>query len=109
MQFLYRLVPSRPEMLATGPTEEEAEVLRRHVDFLTRLTAEGVVLTAGRTLDVDRGVFGIVVFEAETDEAADAVMSADPAVEHGVMHAELFPFRVATWATDGPTVGSADS
>lgn len=50
-----------------------------------------------------RETFGIVVFEAPSDEAAGAVMRADPAVQGGFMRAELYPYQVALWAADGPT------
>jgi uncharacterized protein YciI len=38
---------------------------------------------------------GITVIEAEDEDAARAVMAADPAVASGVMTAELRPMRVA--------------
>mgnify|MGYP003467312320 CR=1 FL=1 len=43
---------------------------------------------------------------AGADSAADAaqVVRDDPAVRHGVMRAELFPYRVALWAPAGPVV-----
>jgi hypothetical protein len=43
----------------------------------------------------DASSFGIVVFWAESDDAARRIVDADPAVAGGVMRAELFPFRVA--------------
>ena len=30
-------------------------------------------------------------------------MNDDPAVKHGVMRAELFPYRVALWSKSGPS------
>ncbi len=39
--------------------------------------------------------FGIVIFQAESGEAAQALMCSDPAVKSDVMHAELFPYRIA--------------
>jgi hypothetical protein len=35
-------------------------------------------------------------------EAAADVVQDDPAVKHGVMTAELFPYRVALWSPTGP-------
>jgi hypothetical protein len=29
-------------------------------------------------------------------------MGCDPAVKHGVMRAELFPYRIALWSSKGP-------
>ena len=47
----------------------------------------------GRTLTTDTSTFGLVIFEAETEEEANKLMNADPAVAAGVMKAQLFPFK----------------
>ncbi len=94
-QYLYRIQPTRLEMLTQGPTEAEAETLARHVAYLESQAAHGGVILAGRTQTADRDTFGIVIFEAEDDAAAERLMADDPAVADGVMHAKLFPYRVA--------------
>jgi uncharacterized protein YciI/uncharacterized membrane protein YtjA (UPF0391 family) len=99
-QYLYRIQPTRPEMLAEGPTPEEAEIVSQHFAYLKDLTEQGVVVLAGRTLNVDESSFGIVIFNADSEEAAHEVMNDDPAVRQGVMQAELFPYRVALMAQD---------
>jgi len=43
-QFLYRIVPTRPEMLVSGPTEREMQVIDAHFAHLQKLAAEGVVV-----------------------------------------------------------------
>ncbi len=93
-QHLYRLQPSRPDMLESGPTAREAAIIEEHFTYLQRLCAEGIVLLAGRTLRTDADAFGIVILQAE-ETRARALMEADPAVRHGVMAAALFPFRIA--------------
>lgn len=98
-QFLYRIVPTRPAMLTEGRTENEARVVGEHFAYLKRLTDAGVVLMAGRTANDDASTFGIVVFLAESEDEAAKVMAEDPAVEQGVMRAELFPYRVALWSS----------
>lgn len=100
--FLYRIQPTRLAMLADGPTEEEARIVGNHFAYLQRLVAEGIVLMAGRTLTTDEQSFGIVVFVAVSPEAAAEVVQGDPAVQAGVMRAELFPYRVALWSQAGP-------
>jgi uncharacterized protein YciI len=60
------------------------------------------VLVAGRTTTEDAQAFGLVVFQAESQAAAEQLMNDDPAVRDGVMSAELFPFRVALWSAQGP-------
>ena len=61
-------------------------------------TAQGVVLLAGPCLDE---TFGVVVFSADSDEAARAFMFNDPAVNSNVMMAELHPMMISLMA---PTV-----
>lgn len=93
--YLYRLRPARPAMLSGGPTPEEAATVARHFAYLKDLTERGVVVLAGRTLTADEGTFGIVILAAESEAAARDLMEADPAVQGGVMRAELYPFRIA--------------
>jgi uncharacterized protein YciI len=94
-QFLYRIQPSRPGLLREGPTPEEAEVIEQHAAYVGDLTERGVVQLAGRTLNTDPSAFGIVIFRAESEQAARTIMQQDPAVKHGVMAAELFPYRIS--------------
>jgi len=101
-QFIYRITPTRIGMLADGPTQREAEIVGRHFEYLKRLTEAGQVHLAGRTLTTDERSFGIVVFSAESESLAQQLVAADPAVQEGVMRAELLPFRVALWSDSGP-------
>lgn len=94
-QYLYRIQPTRLEMLTAGPTEEEAAIIASHFEYLSDLARRGVLFLAGRTLTSGPESFGIAIFNAETDEEAATLMRADPAVIGGVMRAEFFPYRVA--------------
>ena len=96
--YLYRIQPSRSEMLTHGPTPEEAEIVSQHFVYLKQLTEQGVVVLAGRTLNTDERSFGIVIVRADSEEAARTVMQNDPAVKHQVMRAELYPYRIALMA-----------
>ncbi len=100
-QYLYLIQPTRMAMLADGPTPQEEETIARHFDYLKALVERGIVILAGRTLNTDESSFGIVIFMAESEEAARAIMSNDPAVEVGVMHAQLFPYRIALMVDRG--------
>jgi len=82
-------------MLAEGLTPAEQAVTSEHFEYLKGLTEQGIVILAGRTLNTDASSFGIVIFQAESDEAARAVVDQDPAVQKGLMQAELYPYRVA--------------
>lgn len=55
------------------------------------MTEEGAVLLAGRALNTDPSSFGIVILEAESEEAARELVQNDPAVKASVFRAELFP------------------
>ncbi len=96
--YLYRIQPTRLEMLMQGPTPAEAEIISRHFAYLQQLTEQGVVVLAGRTLNTDERSFGIVIMRADSEEAARDVMEHDPAVAHQVMRAELYPYRIALMA-----------
>ena len=94
-QYLYTIKPARLEMLTTGPTSEEEGILSRHFAHLQDMAQKGVVVLAGRTQTADDTTFGIVIINSDSEEEARQHMESDPAVEGGVMHAKLFPFRVA--------------
>ena len=95
MRFLYRLTPVRIEMVTVGPAPEEQTIVSEHFAHLEALTAQGVILLVGRTQDNSPRTFGIVIFQAASDDQAHEIMKSDPAVRKGIMHAELFPFRIA--------------
>lgn len=97
-QYLYKIQPTRPGMLTEGPTPEEETILSSHFAYLKDLTDRGVVILAGRTLNTDVSSFGIVIFKAGSEDDARQRMNDDPAVKHGVMRAELYPYRVALLA-----------
>ena len=94
-QWLYYLKPVRLAMVTEGPTPEEAETVSRHFAYLKDLTEKGVMFIVGRTQNKDENTFGIAIFEAEDESAAQRIMANDPAVIGGVMHATLYPYRVA--------------
>src|SRR5258708_6596345 len=98
-QFLYRLQVTRLEMLRGGPTPEEARVVGAHLNYLKKLAEEGVVVLAGRTQTNDDPPLGMVILNAADEAAAGAGRERHPAVKGSVMHATLFPFRVAVQAT----------
>ena len=85
-------------MLMEGPTQEEANIISQHFEYLTDLTEKGIVILAGRTLNTDETSFGIVIFNASSEKTALELMNNDPAVKHGVMKAQLFPYNIALMA-----------
>jgi uncharacterized protein len=96
-EYLYRLTLVRLEMLIEATPEEEA-IAGEHFEWVKENARKGLILLAGRTLNIDDSTFGIVIFRAASDEAAQAFKDNDPAVTKGIMRAEVFPYRVALLA-----------
>ena len=94
-QWIYVLKVTRLEMLTAGATPEEDEIVGRHFAYLKDLLEQGVVVLMGRTQNDDETTFGIVIFEADDETAARAIMQNDPAVREKVMTASLYPYRIA--------------
>ncbi len=97
-QWLYRIVPTRPEMVE-DPTTEEQTLAAEHVDYLVRLRDRGILILAGRTQE-QTGTFGIAIFEADDGASARAIAHADPGIAGGLFTVTVHPFRVAV-ARDG--------
>jgi uncharacterized protein YciI len=91
-QYLCILTPSRPTFVDDA-TDAEQRTVGAHFEHLSDALAAGSLILAGRTLD--HPPTGIVVFAAESDEAARAFIDADPAVKGGVFAASVRPYRVA--------------
>ena len=91
-EWIYFLHPPRDDFAATM-TAAEQEVFGRHFAHLQRLLADGTLVLAGPTLGPVNT--GIAILRAPDEEAARAIMNADPVVAEGVASAELRPFRVS--------------
>lgn len=86
------LHPPRERFVETI-TEDEAAIMQTHAGYLDQLLQDGVLVLAGPTFgDVNTG---ISIFDADDEDAARALMLADPAVQAGLMTPELRPMRVS--------------
>lgn len=94
-QFIYTLMPVRPDMLSDGLTDKEEAIMGAHFEYLSGLKEAGTVKLAGRTTQDDANTFGAVIFLAEDEEAARRIMADDPALKEGIMGAKIYPFRIA--------------
>jgi uncharacterized protein YciI len=90
-EFIYFCRPVRETFLEDA-TQAELAVVAEHFEYLKDLHAKGRLILAGRCQD---GPPGIVVFEAEDEQAAAVVMQNDPAVIGGIFEADVHPYRVA--------------
>ncbi|MGI8665132.1 MAG: YciI family protein [Jatrophihabitans sp.] len=91
-EWIYFLHPPRDNFAATM-TEAEQQVWDEHFQRLQALLADRVLVLAGPTLGSINT--GVVVFEAPDEQAAHAVVDADPAITAGFARGELRPFRVS--------------
>ena len=73
-----------PAWLAGKPMSQQA--LGPHAAYMKKLLADGRMAAAGPTFNVDGGV---VILKADSLEAAQAIMAADPAVASGLFTGEL--------------------
>ncbi|MGM0845135.1 MAG: YciI family protein [Bacillota bacterium] len=94
-QFVYKLKLIDKWTVDENWTDKENDTVARHFRYLSRLHTQKTLILAGKTKGLDPSTFGVVIFQAQTDEEAHSIMNQDPAVKEGVMTAELFPFQVA--------------
>ena len=94
-QYLYvlRVVPALHEQAKW--TQADNDAVSRHFARLAAAAKTGQVIFAGKTTEPLDTTFGLVVFEAASDDAARQFMEADPAVVAGVMTATLHPYMLA--------------
>lgn len=94
-QFLYmlKLVPRLHE--EENWTDRDNEIVEEHFTALKRLQKDGKLLLAGPTLNELERRVGLVILQVPSEDEAQEIMKNDPAVQNGVMTAELFPFQAA--------------
>lgn len=90
-QWLCVIRPPRATFMDDSTPEEE-KVMRDHFAYLKGLLDAGTLILAGPSLDPP---FGIIVFEAESEDEARRLIAADPSVAAGVQTPELHPFRAS--------------
>ena len=57
-EYLYKIQPIRDGMLKTGATEEEKRIVGEHFSYLQELIGKGVLVMAGRTLNIETVALG---------------------------------------------------
>ncbi|NTW90884.1 MAG: hypothetical protein HGA35_02995 [Erysipelotrichaceae bacterium] len=92
-EYIYRLELIERLNKDDNWTDEDNQIVDKHFNYLKELLNQNKLILAGRTTNEDK--FGIVIFEAETDEDAQEIMNNDPAILNGIMTGQLYPYRVA--------------
>ena len=107
-QYVYvlRVAPNMQEEKSW--TDADNRAVGAHFARLQKASKTGQVILAGRTTEPLDKTFGLVIFKAESHEAAERFMHEDPAVVAKVMTATLHPYAVALQAS-APTSGSVSA
>lgn len=91
--WLIRLIPPRPTFADDASPAEQA-LMQRHFVYWKDLNQKGVCLFGGPVLD-PKGVYGILVVKAATEDEARALGAGDPSVKGGVNKIDVAEMRVA--------------
>jgi uncharacterized protein YciI len=73
-------------------TPDEKQVLRDHFDYLKQALKIRQLILAGPCVDA---AFGIVIYRANSMAEAKLFMERDPAIERGLMTADLHEYRIS--------------
>ena len=95
MTYLYVLRLNERLRSEVAWTDGDRATVSAHFQYLSKATQAGKVILAGRTDEGFDKTFGLVIYEAESEQAARAFMASDPAVVAGVMTATLHPYSIA--------------
>jgi uncharacterized protein len=98
-QYLYTVQVVRQAMFEAA-TAEESRIAGEHLAYMQSLMDEGTGIFAGALKIWDSRHFGLVVFQAENDDAAKVILHNDPAVQNRIMRGRWFPYRIALWNAD---------
>ncbi len=98
-QYICFLDPTRAAM-PDDPTPEEAASISAHFAYYQGLHAQRTLILAGRTNEPPH--VGIMIFAAESNAHAQAIVDADPAIAAGVFTARVQPYSVALIAEKTP-------
>ncbi len=91
--WLIRLIPPRPTF-DKDATPAEQVLMEQHFVYWKDLNEKGVCLFGGPVLD-PKGVYGILVVKAASEDEARALGSADPSVKAGLNKIDVAEIRVA--------------
>lgn len=90
--FVLYLIPQRPDFAQTM-SDEERDIMKRHVAYWKEWLDEGIVLVYGPVFD-PAGTYGIGIVAVETEEQLQSLMKNDPAGK--INKYEYYPMRAVT-------------
>ena len=104
-QYLLKIEPTRAGFTLQNMTAEEARLAGQHMQYLKSLLDAGKLTLAAQAFD-PKGLWGIEIVNAESQEAARSLLEADPMVKGNMFRGEAIPVRVVLQktATAAPAV-----
>lgn len=91
--WLIRVIPPRPTFDKDSTSAEDA-LMDQHFAYWKDLNDKGVCVFGGPVLD-PKGVYGIIVVRATTEEEANALAAGDPSVKAGLNKNDVAQMVVA--------------
>jgi uncharacterized protein YciI len=90
--WLIRIIPPRPHFDQDASPAEQA-LMEQHLAYWKDRNEKGVCLFGGPVFD-PRGVYGILVVRAASEDEARALGEGDPSVKGGLIKIEVAEMRV---------------
>jgi uncharacterized protein YciI len=91
--WLIRIIPPRPTFDKDATPAEQA-LMDQHFSYWKDLNDKGVCIFGGPVLD-PKGVYGIIVVRAATEDEASALAAGDPSVKAGLIKNDVAEMVVA--------------
>jgi uncharacterized protein YciI len=95
-QFALLMKATGPEFFKKTQEPDGMRLVDKHFKKLQALTAQGVCIFSGHSLNHDESGFGIIVVRAESEAAAQKIIDDDDLVKAGLVRGTIFPFQVVT-------------
>jgi uncharacterized protein len=87
--FVLHLLPSRPDFAQTM-TENEREIMMKHIAYWTALMNEGKVLAFGPVIDPNE-IYGLGIISVNEEQEVKDIIANDPAAQ--INKYEYFPMK----------------
>jgi uncharacterized protein len=87
--FVLHLLPARPGFAQTM-TNEEREIMMKHIAYWTEIMSQGKVVAFGPVLD-PKETYGLGIISADSEEEVKEFIANDPAAK--INRYEYFPMK----------------